>query len=315
MARVYISSTVADLEAERQAVMTWLVAADHQPVHSYGPNSETVRESCLDDIDGCDLYVLILGHRYGFQPEEGNPEKLSITHLEFRRAEQSGIPRIALLRTSVPDIGLSDLLDPQRAALVRTFNDEVRGKVRPAEFHDLQGLIQGLSTGVQSELNKLQRDPARRGRWDAKTEMARQQEWAAEIEKQLEEIKRRQEPRNFFPPREGQDFLANNAKGEIAEFLYPKGDGEAERLARDIQSILGWAKWKVGELRAYEGLGEYGDDITVVVKGGSAFLKHNAPLVALVQALESEHLRVGKQPRLDPTLPSDNSFRLIISRR
>src|SRR5215475_10791003 len=125
MAKVYVSSTVADLKDERQAVMDWLVAADHQPVHSYRPNSETVRESCLDDIDGCDLYVLILGHRYGFQPDEGNPKKLSITHLEFRRARQSGIPRIALLRTSVPDIRLSDLYDPQKAALVRAFDEEV----------------------------------------------------------------------------------------------------------------------------------------------------------------------------------------------
>jgi len=158
MARVYISSTVVDLKTERQAVTEWLVEANHQPVHSYRPNSETVRESCLDDIDGCDLYVLILGHRYGFQPEEDNAEKLSITHLEFRRAEQSGIPRIALLRTSIPDVGLSDLLDPQRLALVLAFDKEVRGKVRPAEFHDLEGLIRGLSTGVQSELDKLRKE-------------------------------------------------------------------------------------------------------------------------------------------------------------
>ena len=34
----------------------------------------------------CDLYVLIAGHRYGFQPPEDNPEGLSITQLEFRRA-------------------------------------------------------------------------------------------------------------------------------------------------------------------------------------------------------------------------------------
>ena len=158
MARVYISSTVVDLKTERQAVTEWLVEANHQPVHSYRPNSETVRESCLDDIDGCDLYVLILGHRYGFQPEEDNAEKLSITHLEFRRAEQSGIPRIALLRTSIPDVGLSDLLDPKRLALVLAFDKEVRGKIRPAEFHDLEGLIRGLSTGVQSELDKLRKE-------------------------------------------------------------------------------------------------------------------------------------------------------------
>jgi len=132
MAKVYVSSTIADLSAEREAVMKWLISAGHQPVHSYRPDSESVRESCLEDIDGCDLYLLILGHRYGFQPDQDNPNHLSITHLEFRRAKQSKVPRIALLRTSVPDIRLSDLLDAHKAKLVQGFEEEVRREVRPA---------------------------------------------------------------------------------------------------------------------------------------------------------------------------------------
>ncbi len=162
MAKVYVSSTVADLKRERRVVMDWLVAAGHQPVHSYQPNSDTVRDSCLDDVDTCDLYVLILGHRHGFRPAADNPEGLSITQLEFRRAGQSGIPRIALLRTSIPDVSLSDLADPQKLALVSAFREEVAREVRPAEFSDRQGLIQGLSTGVQAELAKLDWPPAGR---------------------------------------------------------------------------------------------------------------------------------------------------------
>ena len=34
------------------------------------------------------------------------------------------------------------------------FRDEVARQVRPAEFSDLQGLIQGLSTGIQGQLDK-----------------------------------------------------------------------------------------------------------------------------------------------------------------
>src|SRR5689334_19351566 len=155
MARVYVSSTVADLRRERRAVMEWLVAARHQPVHSYLPDSDTVRDSCLDDVDKSDLYVLILGHRYGFQPPGDNPKGLSITQLEFQRAGERRIPRVALLRTSIPDVRLSDLQDPARAPLVLGFRDEVAAAVRPAEFSDLQGLIEGLSTGIQHELDKL----------------------------------------------------------------------------------------------------------------------------------------------------------------
>ncbi len=154
VARVYVSSTVADLRAERAAVFDWLRLARHQAVDSYLPDSDTVRDSCLDDVAACDLYVLIAGHRYGFQPPSDNPEGLSITQLEFRRAGEAGIPRVALLRTSVPDVRQSDLQDPARAPLVWAFREEVAARVRAAEFSDPQGLVQGLSTGVQGELAK-----------------------------------------------------------------------------------------------------------------------------------------------------------------
>jgi hypothetical protein len=155
MAKVYVSSTLADLRRERQEVIDWLVTAGHQVVHSYRPNSEAVRESCLADVDGCDLYVLILGHRYGFQPAQDNPEGLSITRLEFRRAGESGNPRVALLRTGIPDVSLSDMQDPEKLALVLAFRSEVAREVRAAEFSDLAGLIAGLSTGVAAELARL----------------------------------------------------------------------------------------------------------------------------------------------------------------
>jgi hypothetical protein len=156
MARVYVSSTIADLKVERQAVIDWLVAAQHQVVHSYRPSSDTVRDGCLADVDTCDLYVLILGHRYGFQPPKDNPEHLSIAQLEFRRAGQSGKPRVALLRSSIPDIGLSDMEDAGKWARVRAFRGEVASVVRAGEFADLRRLVEGLSTGVLAELDKLQ---------------------------------------------------------------------------------------------------------------------------------------------------------------
>jgi hypothetical protein len=119
-----------------------------------------VRDSSLGDVDGCDLYVLIAGHRYGHQPADNNPEGLSITQLEFRRAGESGIPRVALLRTSIPDVSVSDMEDPVRGALVLGFRAEVAREVRPAVFSDLRGLIAGLSTGVAAELAKLGQRPA-----------------------------------------------------------------------------------------------------------------------------------------------------------
>jgi len=79
MAKVYVSSTIADLKREWRAVMDWLRAARHQAVDSYLPNSGNVRESCLDDVGTCDLYVLILGHRAGLLVgSRGGPESAMI---------------------------------------------------------------------------------------------------------------------------------------------------------------------------------------------------------------------------------------------
>lgn len=98
MAKVHLSSTILDLEAERGAVLCWLISANHQPVHSYVSESQTVHASCPADIDGCDLFVLILGHRYGIEPDVDSLEKLSIIHLEFRHAGELAYP----LRFAVP---------------------------------------------------------------------------------------------------------------------------------------------------------------------------------------------------------------------
>lgn len=169
MAKVYISSTVADLKGERQAVIGWLVAADHQPMHSYVADSEAVRDSCRADIERCDLYVLILGHRYGYVPEQDNPEGLSITHLEFRAAGELDLPRIALMRTGVQDISSSDLLDPARNQRVQDFHSEVRQALRPAEFNSEAELIAALSTSVPRALGAMSRqvDALRRGKHEA----------------------------------------------------------------------------------------------------------------------------------------------------
>ena len=50
MAKVYVSSTVIDLQRERRAVLEWLRLARHQAVDSDPPHSDTVRDSCLDDV-------------------------------------------------------------------------------------------------------------------------------------------------------------------------------------------------------------------------------------------------------------------------
>jgi len=44
-------------------------------------------QRCLADVEAADVYVLLLGWRYGYRPTECNPNRLSITELEYQHAK------------------------------------------------------------------------------------------------------------------------------------------------------------------------------------------------------------------------------------
>lgn len=96
MARVYVSSTFADLQDYRQAARHILQQYGHQDVamETYGADERRPLEKCLDDVASCDVYVGILAWRYGYVPD-GQPE--SITVLEYRQAKALDKPCLIFL--------------------------------------------------------------------------------------------------------------------------------------------------------------------------------------------------------------------------
>ena len=50
LAKVYVSSTIADLTGNGRRCWTGCGWRRHQAVDSYLPDSDTVRDSCLDDV-------------------------------------------------------------------------------------------------------------------------------------------------------------------------------------------------------------------------------------------------------------------------
>src|SRR5262249_38480737 len=134
---------------------------------SYIADSDTVRDSCLKDVLECDVYVLILGHRYGHVPMQDNPEGRSITELEYRCASAAGKPCVVLIPRGVRDIAVTDLMHPETYAKVQAFQSTVNAERRPAIFGDETELIAALSTGLQQALRdnqEIQRETALAGK-------------------------------------------------------------------------------------------------------------------------------------------------------
>jgi hypothetical protein len=157
MAKVYISSTLVDLDAQRELVVKELVNARHLPSHSYRSSPEPLVATCERDVAESEIYVLLLGRRYGYRPPVDNPDRLSITHLEFRAAVRQGKPIIALDQAN-PPMALSDAdqgRDEDEASR-KAFRAEVNARAVPAFWSDDVSLLRGVLNGVNDALQRLQ---------------------------------------------------------------------------------------------------------------------------------------------------------------
>ena len=92
MVKVYVSSTYRDLLEFREKVRLALtqLGFDGVAMEYYVAEGRRPVEQCLEDVSGSDIYIGIFAWRYGWVPEDGNPEHLSITHLEYNQANESG---------------------------------------------------------------------------------------------------------------------------------------------------------------------------------------------------------------------------------
>jgi hypothetical protein len=96
--KVFISSVTHLLKDERAALSPFLRLFDHAPLRfeDFEAQDRSSREACLAGVDQADVYVLLLGPRYGTPfPDTG----LSPTAEEFRRARQRGIPILVFNKT------------------------------------------------------------------------------------------------------------------------------------------------------------------------------------------------------------------------
>lgn len=97
--KVYLSSTFLDLQDHREKVAKALRKARYDVVmmEEYVARDELVEIACQGDVTGCDAYLGLFAWRYGYVPEDNNPERQSVTELELLAAESQSIPRLVFL--------------------------------------------------------------------------------------------------------------------------------------------------------------------------------------------------------------------------
>ncbi|BCG65273.1 MAG: hypothetical protein methR_P3099 [Methyloprofundus sp.] len=102
--RVFISSTCFDLAEVRDSLMSFCQGFGFEVVMSdkgdvfYHPDLHT-HESCITEISNCQLFILIVGGRFGGKYKV-DPTK-SITNAEYNAAKEAGIPVFTFVKEGV----------------------------------------------------------------------------------------------------------------------------------------------------------------------------------------------------------------------
>ena len=99
MSNIYLSATYKDLKRHRDAVYRVLRMLRHDVVsmEDYVATDDYPLHKCLADVASCDIYVGLVGWRYGYIPESDNHDGKSITELEYHQAGASRKPRLLFL--------------------------------------------------------------------------------------------------------------------------------------------------------------------------------------------------------------------------
>lgn len=97
--KIFISSTISDLESERISVAQAIQGLRMEAYLSEadGANWSSSYEKCFREVEDSDIYLLIIGNCYGFKPAkhgEWYDGKTSVTHAEFKLAERLNKPML-----------------------------------------------------------------------------------------------------------------------------------------------------------------------------------------------------------------------------
>ncbi len=131
--QVFVSSTYTDMLPERQAAVEAILRADHIPagMELFAAGNESQWETIQRWIDDSDVYMLILGGRYGsIEPNSGK----SYIQLEYEYAIEKNKPVFAAvideayLTSKVKEIG-PDAMERVNGLLLNTFREMVTGKI------------------------------------------------------------------------------------------------------------------------------------------------------------------------------------------
>jgi hypothetical protein len=152
--KIYISSTFQDLQEYREKAYRQLRSLRHDVISMEDMVAAHQRPlaQCLADVAASDVYVGIFAWRYGFVPAQGNPQKLSITELEYRHALKLKKPCLIFLLNKdtqwLPQFMDSQTGEGKGGKSVRRLRDELSQRHVVSFFSNPDQLASAISAAL-----------------------------------------------------------------------------------------------------------------------------------------------------------------------
>lgn len=209
MAKIYISSTYSDLIDERNAAVEAVLRLRQHAIamEHYVATDQRPLEKCVSDVQSSDIYVGIIGWRYGFIPD-GHDK--SITHLELEAATAAKIPRLIFL--CHPDTRVDTGEPPASVEKLMALRDQVANEMI-INFFNTPGELEALITAaVSNALVDLKPAAGHQGTANARALVPQLLPYLADRSEQEYEL--RNAWRHFCDNRANRPFLIISHGGE-----------------------------------------------------------------------------------------------------
>jgi len=110
--KIMISSVMQDFTDVREKIASVITRNEHVPIYAeakYG--SEPSKEIIEEMVNNSDCYIGIFHQKWGWIPPKDNPEKLSVTALEYKLAKERGIPILIFVSELEKESPLQEFLN------------------------------------------------------------------------------------------------------------------------------------------------------------------------------------------------------------
>jgi hypothetical protein len=156
--RIFISSTWEDLQPERNALEKLLRRLDRPSfvgMEFFGSRPEISKEVCMKEVDDSDIYLGIIGFRYGTIDHETGK---SFTELEYRRAMHNRIPCLIYIKSDEASISANQVeQDPANSTKLKAFKTILLREHTVSQFKGIEELMAGVLVDLNTQITKFQR--------------------------------------------------------------------------------------------------------------------------------------------------------------